>query len=88
MHECTLSITKDCQNLILILLRWRTPISIALDFKQALITTKLNIGVKKPKRTLTFFGPRVWHDIPSDVKLFSPGGFKTKYKNSLLQKYI
>ena len=42
---------------------------------------------EKAKRTLSFIGPRVWREIPSDVKSFSPGGFKTKYKNSLLQKY-
>ena len=41
----------------------------------------------KGKRTLVFIGPRVWHEIPSDVKSFSPGGFKSKYKNSLLRKY-
>ena len=42
---------------------------------------------EKGKRTLAFIGPRVWCEIPSDVKSISPGGFKTKYKNSLLQKY-
>ena len=42
---------------------------------------------EKGKRTLAFIGPRVWCEIPSDVKSISPGGFKTKYKNSLLQIY-
>ena len=41
---------------------------------------------KKAKKTLAFSGPRVWREILSDVKSFSPGGFKIKYKNSLLQK--
>ena len=27
---------------------------------------------EKPKRALAFIGPRVWREIPSDVKSFSP----------------
>ena len=50
---CTLSATKFCQNFILILLKWRMPITIALDLQQALITTKLIIELKKPKK--------LWH---------------------------
>ena len=46
---CTLSITKFCHNFILILPKWRVPISIALDLQQALITTKLNAELKKEK---------------------------------------
>ena len=46
---CTLSITKFCQNLILILPKWRIPISIALDLQQALIRTKLKVELKKAK---------------------------------------
>ena len=42
---------------------------------------------EKTKRTLAFIGLRVWREIPSDGKSFSLGGLKTKYKNSLLQKY-
>ena len=42
---------------------------------------------EKGKRTLAFIGPRVWRENPDDVKSSSPGGLKTKYKNSLLQKY-
>ena len=77
---CTLSITKFCQNFILILPKWRISISIALDLQQALITTKLNVELGK--RPLAFSGLRVWREIPSDVKSFSPGGFKTKYTSS------
>ena len=43
---------------------------------------------EKGKRTLAFIGPRVWREIPSDVKSISPGSFKTKFKNSLLQNII
>ena len=46
---CALSITKFCQNFILILPKWRIPISIALDVQQALFTTKLNLELKKAK---------------------------------------
>ena len=42
-----LSITKFCQNFILILPTWRIPITIALDLQQALITPKLNVKLKK-----------------------------------------
>ena len=45
----TLSITKSCLNFLLILPKWRIPISIALDLLQALITTKLNLELKKLK---------------------------------------
>ena len=41
--------TKSCLNFLLILPKWRIPISIALDLLQALITTKLNLELKKPK---------------------------------------
>ena len=42
---------------------------------------------EKAKRTLGFIRPKVWCEILSDVKSFPPDGFKTKNKNSLLQKY-
>ena len=48
---------------------------------------QIKLRTEKGKRTLAFIGPRVWREIPSDVKSISPGGFKTKYKHSLLQKY-
>ena len=35
---------------------------------------------EKGKKTLAFMGPRIWREIPSDVKSISPSGFKTKYK--------
>ena len=46
---------------------------------------QIKLRTEKAKRTLAFIGARVWCEIPSDVKSFSPGGFKTKYTNSLLQ---
>ena len=49
---CTLSITKFCQNFILIFPKWKIPISIALDLQQALITTKLNVELKELKPLL------------------------------------
>ena len=48
---------------------------------------QIRCRTEKAKRTLAFIGPRVWHEIPSDVKSVSPGGFKTKCKNTVLQKY-
>ena len=44
-------------------------------------------GTERDKRILALIGLRVWLEIPSDVKSISPSGFKTKNKNSLLQKY-
>ena len=52
---CPLSITKFCQNLISVLPKWRIPISIALDLQQAVITTKLNVELKKPKELWPLF---------------------------------
>ena len=48
---------------------------------------QIKCGTEKGKRTLAVIGPRVWCEISRDVKSIPPGGFKTKYKNSLLQKY-
>ena len=32
-------------------------------------------------------GPRLWQEVPSDIKNISPRGFKTKYKKFLINLY-
>ena len=48
---------------------------------------QIKCRTEKGKRTLAFTGPRVWREIPSDMKSITPGGFKTKNKNIELDRY-
>ena len=56
------------------------------------IATRCNFSqfvprTEKGKRTISFAGPGVWREVPTDLKNLSIETFKAKYKYLLLNKY-